>query len=267
MTISGDGFDVLDGGSYVSCQYGSPLNAAYNERYTITRPSLVTRTSIVCAAPSTKVTDTRELWVALNGYALGSGRDARPTGQNYTYYNPPSVFSVLPEAGVFSGGTVVTLLGQGFFGLGGNKKLASCRFVTSNAVKDTPPEVLNPDSWTCRSPSQMGIAEGEAASVLVTLNAQQYVDTTYRFSYYGLTINNVLVNGGPPGGVAGGNTIVTLSGFGFHTGPVRFCRFGLLPRVEVLEVSAERLLCATPPSRGLNGDVHLLLSKRRRRVH
>ena len=32
------------------------------------------------------------------------------------------------------------------------------------------------------------------------------------------------------------------------------------PRVAVLEVSAERLLCATPPSEGLIGDVHLLLS-------
>jgi hypothetical protein len=50
--------------------------------------------------------------VSLNGYALGSGRDARPTGQNYTYYTPPTVLSVLPQAGVFSGGTVVTLLGQ-----------------------------------------------------------------------------------------------------------------------------------------------------------
>ena len=44
-------------------------------------------------APPTQVTDTRELWVALNGYSLGSGRDPRPTGQNYTYYNPPTVLS------------------------------------------------------------------------------------------------------------------------------------------------------------------------------
>ena len=260
VTIMGEGFDVLEGGKYVSCQYGSPYNPAYNERYTITKPSLVTFSAIVCAAPSTKVTDTRELWVALNGFALGSGRDPRPTGQNYTYYNPPLVVSVLPQAGVFSGGTVVTLLGQGFFGLNGNKNLASCRFVTSNSVSDTPPEILNPDLWTCRSPNQTAIAEGEAALVLVTLNAQQYVDTTYRFSYYGLRIDDVLVNGGPPGGVAGGATIVTLSGYGFHTGPVKFCRFGLLPRVEVLQVSAERLLCATPPSGGLVGDVHLLVS-------
>ena len=219
----------------------------------------VTSTEIVCQAPSTKVTDTRELWVALNGFSLGSGRDPSPTGQNYTYYNPPTVFSVLPQAGVFSGGTVVTLLGQGFFGLNGNTLLASCRFVTSNSVADTYPIQLDPDFWTCRSPNQTGIAEGEAALVLVTLNAQQYVDTTYRFSYYGLRIDDVNVNGGPPGGVAAGATVVTLRGLGFDRGPVKYCRFGLLPRVVVLEVSKERLLCATPPSEA-SGDVHLLLS-------
>ena len=52
----------------MSCQFGSPYNAAYNARFTITQPSLVTASRIVCLAPSTKVTDTRELWVALNGY-------------------------------------------------------------------------------------------------------------------------------------------------------------------------------------------------------
>ena len=259
VTISGEGFDVLADGAYVSCQYGSPYNPAYNARYTITRPSLVTRTAVVCNAPSTKVTDTRELWLALNGFALGSGRDPRATGQNYTYYNPPTVLSVLPQAGVFSGGTVVTLLGQGFHGLSGNKDFASCRFLTSNSISDTAPIELNPDFWTCRSPNQTGIAEGEAALVLVTLNAQQYVDTTYRFSYYGLRIDDVNVNGGPPGGVAAGATVVTLRGFGFDRGPVKYCRFGLLPRVLVLSVSAERLLCTTPPA-SYAGDVHLLLS-------
>ena len=147
--------------------YGSPYNPAYNPRYTITRPSLVTATSIVCNAPSTKVTDTRELWFALNGYALGSGRDPRATGQNYTYYNPPTVLSVLPQAGVFSGGTVVTLLGSGFHGLGGNMDFASCRFRTSNSILDTAPIQLNPDFWTCRSPPQAGLQEGESALSLI----------------------------------------------------------------------------------------------------
>ena len=36
---------------------------------------------------------------------------------------------------------------------------------------------LLPEVWTCRSPPQSGIEEGEGARVLVTLNAQQYVDT------------------------------------------------------------------------------------------
>ena len=261
VTILGTGFDVLEDGAHVSCQYGSPYNLAYNARFTITQPVSVTSEAIVCAAPSTKVTDTRQLWVALNGIELSTGRDPRPTGQNYTYYNPPTVFSVLPQAGVFSGGTVVTLLGQGFHGLAGNTQLASCRFVTSNSVSDTKPIELLPELWTCRSPNQTGIAEGEAALVLVTLNAQQYVDTTYRFLYYGLRIDRVTVNGGPPGGVTTGSTVVTLQGYGFDSGPVAFCRFGGADRqpVAVLEVTRELLLCATPPATSA-GDVHLLLS-------
>ena len=88
---------------------------------------------------------------------------------------------MLPQAGVFSGGTVVTLIGTGFHGLFGNTELALCRFNTSNQVQDTKPIELLPTKWTCRSPPQLDIQEGEAALVLVTLNAQQYVDTSYSF--------------------------------------------------------------------------------------
>jgi hypothetical protein len=113
VTLVGTGFDALDRGAYLSCQYGEPTNAAYNPRYTITRATaLGGGHAAVCESPPTKLTDTRQLWLALNGFALESGRDPRWTGQNYTYYNPPSVQSVLPQAGVFSGGTVVTIFGQ-----------------------------------------------------------------------------------------------------------------------------------------------------------
>ena len=52
--------------------------------------------------------------------------------------------------------------------------------------------------------------------MLITLNMQQYVDTGYKFSYYGLRVDEVSVNDGPPGGVASGGTIVTLRGLGFE---------------------------------------------------
>ena len=80
-----------------------------------------------------KVSDTRQLWVALNdnGVALNDcadpvrcGRNPTATNLNFTYYDPPTVVSVMPQAGVFSGDTVVTLLGQGFHGLAGNPDFA-----------------------------------------------------------------------------------------------------------------------------------------------
>ena len=273
VTIHGAGFNVLDDGAHVSCEFGR--GEVYNAKFTVVRPvERVTHSTIVCEAPTTKVSDTRGLWIALNGYEIDGGRDPMPTNQNYTYYNPPTVDSVLPQAGVFSGGTVVTLLGQGFYGLAGNPELASCRFVVTSldgqpVVQDTSPIALLSNFWTCRSPSQSNIQEGEAASVLITLNMQQYVDTGYKFSYYGLRVDEVSVNDGPPGGVASGGTIVTLRGLGFDVGPVAYCRFGESKAQisSVISVDAEKLVCATPPAprKVLHGDgtaedVHLLLS-------
>jgi len=110
------------------------------------------------------------------------------------------------------------------------------------------------DGWSFFNlPNRPGFVSGsftcpEAAFVLVTLNAQQYVDTTYRFRYNGLRIDQVTVNGVPPGGVTTGGTLVTFRGFGFDAGPIAFCRFGSSREVvvPVLQVSRERLLCATP---------------------
>ena len=36
--------------------------------------------------------------------------------------------------------------------------------------------------------------------MLVTLNAQQYVDTGYQFFYYGLRVDGIYVNEGAPTG-------------------------------------------------------------------
>ena len=102
----------------MTCQFGHPVdNPTYNPKYTISRPRSVTRTRIVCVSPSTKVSDTRQLWVALNdnGLALNDcadpvrcGRNPTATNLNFTYYDPPTVVSVMPQAGVFSGDTVLT---------------------------------------------------------------------------------------------------------------------------------------------------------------
>ena len=270
VTIEGQGFDDLEGGAHVSCQFGHPEdNPAYNPKYTISRPSLVTQTRIVCQSPATKVADTRQLWVALNGYEdlecadpVHCGRNPTATNLNFTYYNPPMVESLMPQAGVFSGDTVVTLLGQGFHGLAGNKAFAKCRFVSSTSQADTAPIELLTDQWTCRSPPQSNIEEGEATRVFVTLNAQQYVDTGYKFSYFGLRIDVISVNGGPPGGITEGGTILTLQGAGFDVGPIRYCRFGesKQQRTTVLSATNDTLLCPTPPFAS-PVDVHLLLSR------
>ena len=112
VTIDGYGFDDLEAGAHVTCQFGHPVdNAAYNPKYTISRPRSVTQTRIVCVSPSTKVSDTRQLWVALNdnGVALNGcadpvncGRNPTATNLNFTYYDPPTVVSVMPQAGTMA---------------------------------------------------------------------------------------------------------------------------------------------------------------------
>ena len=52
----------------------------------------------------------------------------------------------------------------------------------------------------------------------MTLNAQQYVDTGYKFSYFGLQIDVISVNGGPPGGITEGGTRLTLQVYIYAAG-------------------------------------------------
>ena len=73
VTIHGAGFNVLDDGAHVSCEFGR--GEVYNAKFTVVRPvERVTHSTIVCEAPTTKVSDTRGLWIALNGYEIDGAR-------------------------------------------------------------------------------------------------------------------------------------------------------------------------------------------------
>ena len=47
-------------------------------------------------------------------------------GGEFTYYDDPHVYGILPTGGPMSGGTLVTVLGHGFDGLGGNVRIRDC---------------------------------------------------------------------------------------------------------------------------------------------
>ena len=84
----------------------------YNAKFTVVRlVERVTHSTIVRGADDEGVRHARAV-DRPHRYEIDGGRDPMPTNQNYTYDNPPTVDSVLPQAGVFSGGTVVTLLGR-----------------------------------------------------------------------------------------------------------------------------------------------------------
>ena len=87
----------------------------------------MTHSTIVREAPTTKVSDTRGPWIALNGYEIDGGRDPMPTNQNYTYYNPLTVDSVPLRRASSPAAPWSRCWGKGFYGLAGNPELASCR--------------------------------------------------------------------------------------------------------------------------------------------
>ena len=46
------------------------------------QPALVAADSVVCRSPSTKVSDTRQLWVALNGYGIPEAGQASVSSEH-----------------------------------------------------------------------------------------------------------------------------------------------------------------------------------------
>ena len=88
-------------------------------------------TRIVCLAPSARAGAelTVNLTLSLNNL------DFDDTGLTFQYYAPPRVTTMTPSGGHRTGGTVVTILGEGFDVLAGGEYV-SCQCAHTRAMED-----------------------------------------------------------------------------------------------------------------------------------
>ncbi|MBJ7472961.1 MAG: IPT/TIG domain-containing protein, partial [Solirubrobacteraceae bacterium] len=136
VTITGTNFIGLSGAAAV--QFGGVNASSY---------SVVNATTITATAPAG--TGTQDVRVTTPG-----GTSANTAADNYTYYPPPTVTVVSPDAGPTAGGTFVTITGTNFSGLSG---ASAVQFGGVNATSYT---VFNATTITATAPAgSAGVAD------------------------------------------------------------------------------------------------------------
>ncbi|GMH75266.1 hypothetical protein TL16_g06702 [Triparma laevis f. inornata] len=170
----------------------------------------------------------------------------------FTFAALPTVASVSPASGKDTGGTLVTLTGNGFL----NTEHLSCKFGEMGSI---PAIFVSPTRLTCSSPAATSITEDQDAlsvPVTVSLNSQQFSETDATFSYAAVpSITNIA----PTSVSSLGGAPVTLSGSGFFgDGAQTVCSFdGTL--IEASSSSDTTFVCVVPP-RFNTGEISVAVS-------
>jgi len=174
--------------------------------------------------------------------------DAQSARTTVTYIvPPPAIASVTPATGPNSGGTAITILGNGF------QAGATVTIGTRTAVAVTVVDASTITATTPLGPSndQIGIAQ----DVVVHNPDGSTATKTGAFAYTlaPLTISSISPNNGGP---KGGNS-VTIRGTGFTTGVTTTVTFGGVAATGVNVFDATTILLTTPAH--ANGNVDVVL--------
>ena len=127
-----------------------------------------------------------------------------PLSTTFSYYAQPTVTDVQPGEGAVTGGTLLTLSGNGFV----NNGLLACRFNASIVVAAT---WLSPTTALCTTPPSNSSAAGIVV-LAVTNNAQVYFPLAQQFTYEVVVQMRSVA---PLNGVCSGGTAVSVFGLGF----------------------------------------------------
>ena len=161
----------------------------------------------------------------------GSFRPAE--GMPFHYYAPPTISSIFPVRGVFSGGVALTLKGHGF-----HRRLAAfgvpilCGFGLSGPTPYPPPNttsVATLDAATgalrCSSPARLAAGADEAVSVALNGHDFEGGGEHSRFAYIAPLLPRTSF---PLGGPVAGGSVVHVLGAGLlnRTDGMLRCRFG-----------------------------------------
>ena len=116
--------------------------------------------------------------------SISLNNESWTTPNEYSMYSPYGVSQMYPNSGPISGGTDITVVGNGFV----DNKEAKCRFGVPGEYKVVDGNVLSENKMTCRSPKGFS-PERLPYSVpfSVAFNKNQYepwTQTPHRFRFY-----------------------------------------------------------------------------------
>jgi hypothetical protein len=152
----------------------------------------------------------------------------------FTYFTPPQLYRVLPNAGPVAGHTVILIFGLGFAaGLGP----FACRFET-----DIMPATmeLERDLLRCATPP----SPARMAAVAVTLNGQQYHEGVHSATFRSYLQPHVL-SVSPASGTIHGQTLVTVSGSFTVASKANLCRWGS-QTTNATSINETHIVCPSP---------------------
>jgi hypothetical protein len=167
---------------------------------------------LLCISPLSLKNETIPVTIALDGQTYTSTPDCIIQSHRcFVYVSPLAITRVQPTLGPVQGGTPITIVGTGFYMIGGVQ--GKCKFSSAVADYTTPMTFVNPANFKCLSPN---IAEGIYV-FRVAGNGVDYEVIPFRFQSYK---HPILVAGEgdavkPIGSPLNGGTSVTITGTGF----------------------------------------------------
>ena len=242
IAVRGHGFNSTD---EVWCRFLSPVaNASEFANVIKVRANAVfDDENVLCATPSYPPTDEQvEVLLALST----NGHDWSTNSLSIYYVPNLSISAVHPSLGTVEGGTIVRVIGTGFF----EGDDLWCDF---GAAGSTTAKLISYSKVSCLTPPT-----SVPRNVTVSLNFKgsgDYVSSGQSFTYHRQLS---LVDAKPLRGFVCGGTAVTITGTGFVDVPSLSCRFGGTV-VKAKYISRNMIECRSPPA-GEVGKVDLDIS-------
>jgi hypothetical protein len=217
VTITGSGF--------------TGATAVYFGGIPATNLSVKSDTQITCTSPAVTTAGTVHVTVT-----TPSGTSATTTADQFTYYGPPTLTAISPNAGLTAGGTTVVITGTNF-------AIAGLTSVKFGAVASPNVTVAAGGlTLTAVSPAQ---AAGVVDITVTTPGGTTAVSPADKFTYVAPV--PVVLSLAPASGPMAGGTTVTLSGLGF-TGATKVL-FGAVAGTKVSVTNDTTLTVVSPASK------------------
>jgi|GEM_PF-6529965 len=188
-------------------------------------------TQITCTSPAGTTAGTVHVTVTTS-----SGTSATTTADQFTYYDPPTLTSISPNAGLTAGGTTVLITGTNFAIAG----LTSVKFGTVASPSVT--VAAGGLTLTAVSPAQ---SAGVVDITVTTPGGTTAVSPADKFTYVAPV--PVVLSLAPASGPMAGGTTVTLSGLGF-TGATKVL-FGAVAGTKLSVTNDTTLTVVSPASK------------------